>query len=382
MLLQNTNSSVNGNLFLNKNLANSDGALSITEGNFIIKGYALFDSNHANSTGGALHITSRTNFKFCGSVYSESSNTSFDADVLPLKKAKAFDAHCSTDNATSFYNSITFLHNTASYLGGSITCESATIKFIGSVYFNESYDSAIEGDRCNMTFIGTTYLYRNHASYGGGAIRGYYSNIMFSGTAYFERNMAYNGGAIALTNSKLMFKPNLNIFFISNHANEAGGALHIEDSQCSLRSSVPLECFMTIDGPSISTSNISLHFENNSADTTRSILYGGQLDQCRLYFKSTATNQSDICGSQARSYSDNALEAFMNLSNITQNEDHVPIISSTAKKIKFCGDDIPRLSLYPGQQFTISLIALGQANSPVPATVFLEKTYPTCTTTW
>ena len=46
MLLQNTNSSVNGNLFLNKNLADSGGALSIIEGNFIIKGYALFDSNY------------------------------------------------------------------------------------------------------------------------------------------------------------------------------------------------------------------------------------------------------------------------------------------------------------------------------------------------
>ena len=243
------------------------------------------------------------------------------------------------------------------------------------VYFNESYDSAIEGDRCNMTFIGTTYLYRNRANYGG-AIRCYYSNIMFSGTAYFEGNVAYNGGAIALTNSKLIFKPNFNIFFISNHANEAGGALYIEDSQCSLRSSAPLECFMTIDGPSTSTSNISLHFENNSADTTGSILYGGQLDQCRLYFKSTTTNQPDLCDYQAHCYGDNALETFLNMSNITQNADHVPIISSTAKKIKFCEDNMPRLSLYPGQQFTVSLKALGQANSPVPATVFWEKTYP------
>ena len=46
MLLQNTNSSVNENLFLNKNLADLGGALSIIEGNFIIKGYAHFDSNY------------------------------------------------------------------------------------------------------------------------------------------------------------------------------------------------------------------------------------------------------------------------------------------------------------------------------------------------
>ena len=46
MALQNTNSNVNGNLFLNKNLAYWGGALSIPKGNFIIKGYALFDSNY------------------------------------------------------------------------------------------------------------------------------------------------------------------------------------------------------------------------------------------------------------------------------------------------------------------------------------------------
>ena len=201
------------------------------------------------------------------------------------------------------------------------------------------------------------------------------SNIILSGTAYFERNVAnYYGGAIALTNSKLIFKPNLKIFFISNHANKKGGALYIGDYQCSLRLSVPIECFMTIDGPSTSISNISLHFINNSAGITGSILYGGQLDQCRLYFKSTTTNQSDLCDAQAHNYSDKVLKIFLNISNITQNE--VANISSKAKEIIFCGDNIPQLSLYPGQQFTISLIAFGQADSTVPTIVLWEKTDP------
>ena len=195
---------------------------------------------------------------------------------------------------------------------GHRTCESATIKFIGTVYFNENYGSEVEGGNCNVTFIGTTYFYRNIAQFIGDAMLSFDSNIMFSGTAYFEANVAiYDGGAIALTNSKLIFKPNLNIFFISNHADEKGGALYIEDYQCSLGSPVPLECFMTIDSPSTSTSNILLHFENNSAGITGSILFGGQLDRCRLYFKSTSTttNQSDLCGSQAHSYyNSNALE--------------------------------------------------------------------------
>ena len=66
-------------------------------------------------------------------------------------------------------------------------------------------------------------------------------------------------------------------------------------------------------------------------------------------------------------------ETFLNMSNITQNEDHVPIIiSSKSKEIKICGDNTPELSLslYPGQKFTIPLKALGQANSTVQGTFY------------
>ena len=65
----------------------------------------------------------------------------------------------------------------------------------------------------------------------------------------------------------------------------------------------------------------------------------------------------------------------MSISNITQHE--VASISSTAKEIKFCehkiSEPLVHIELYPGQQFIIPLIALGQTNSPVPAAVFWEK---------
>ena len=284
MIIQSSSSYINGNLFLNKNKAFWGGAIAIIEGNFTIKGYTLFDSNSAKESGGALYIDWHVNFIYCGSIYSGSYSTSFDTDVLPLNNIKAFDAECSTDNASSFNNSITFLRNTARNRGGSITCgNESSVTFIGTMFFNESFGSAVDAYSCNISFIGTTYFHGNSASYAGG-IMSSNSNIMFSGVVYFERNVAnYSGGAIALTASKLIFKPNLDIFFISNHAKENGGALHITDSQCSLGSSVPFECFITIDGPSTSISNISLYFENNSAGITGSILYGGQIDQCRLY---------------------------------------------------------------------------------------------------
>ena len=127
MLLRNTKSNINGNLFLNKNQANygSGGALFIIEGKFIIKGHTLFDSNSAKYGGGALFIGLHANFIFYGSIYSGSSYGSFDPGALPLNSTKAFDAECSTDNALSFNNSITFLNNTCTAAGtggGSISC--------------------------------------------------------------------------------------------------------------------------------------------------------------------------------------------------------------------------------------------------------------------
>ena len=53
-------------------------------------------------------------------------------------------------------------------------------------------------------------------------------------------------------------------------------------------------------------------------------------------------------------------------------------ISSPAKEIKPCDDKtLEQIDLYPGQQFTIPLIAVGQTNSPVPTTIFWERVYNT-----
>jgi predicted outer membrane repeat protein len=142
MALKNTNSNINGNLYLSKNVANWGGALSIIEGNFIIKGYTLFDSNH----GGSIHIQ-YANFMFCGNVNSGSSNNSFDTGALhaPLNKAKAFDPELFTDTTLTVNNSITFLGNSARYGGGFIysNCWNSSTTFIGTVYFNESYDTSL-----------------------------------------------------------------------------------------------------------------------------------------------------------------------------------------------------------------------------------------------
>ena len=130
-----------------------------------------------------------------------------------------------------------------------------------------------------------------------------------AGLVHYEENEAYSGGAIWLQGtSKLVLKPRLNVSFISNnYAQWSGGALFIKDSQCSLRSTarIPVECFITIDGPLVSISSISFHFVNNSAGITGGILFGGQLDTCRLCFRNR-TEQSGLCVCNDHDYNDNA----------------------------------------------------------------------------
>ena len=339
----------------------------------------------------------------------------------------------------TFQGNISFSWNRAYNFGGSINYWNSDGQFIGTAYFNENYDSAIMSENSNITFIGTSYFYRNtgfeggaiqsHFSnvtfsgtayfdrnkvykggyFSGGAIQTYFgnvlfsgtvhfernvadiggaihiydSNLMFSGTVYFDRNKAYKGGAMLLEGtSKLILKPKLNISFILNHAVDSGGALYFRDSQCSL-GTTKLDCFIIIDGPLASISNVSLHFVNNSAGSTGSVLYGGQFDKCRLFFKSNSNSNISACNTH-NTYSDAALQVLIAMSTIVEHAHNESAnISSYAEKIWVCplqGDESYSrssitLSVYPGQQFNITVIALGQAGFPVPSKLLSEQRY-------
>ena len=167
-----------------------------------------------------------------------------------------FDDKCSTYNTAL----ITFYQNRGG-TRGSIYCRNTnSLRFIGTVYFNESNNNTIRSHTCNITFVGTTHFHRNsgnispiqaikstlsflgnisiyrNTGFYGGAIASRDSNIVFSGLVRFVKNEAYRGGAIWLTGtSKLVLKPRLCISFISNYARRSGGALYFRDSRCLLR---------------------------------------------------------------------------------------------------------------------------------------------------
>ena len=375
MMLYSGKSKISGNLYLNNNTAIWGGAIYIKKGILFIQGYAMFDKNYAEAGGGALYIISVADFKFCGSIYYRNNTADGRGGALHITYSRAlFNDKCVS---VPFHkqNSVIFSYNTVvTGVGGSIHCwEGSNVQFIGTVYFTQSHDSAIRNDDCNITFVGTTYFYRNTGK-DGGAILSSNSKIMLSGAAYFERNIANTGGAIWLEgSSKLIFKPKVNISFILNYANNSGGALYFEDSQCLLESTIPRECFITIDsesdGPFGSMIDISLHFVNNSAGVTGSLLYGGNLNNCSRLFLNP--NQ---CIYKAHNYCNNSdvLGALMNISTV-QRANSVLNISSQAIEVEFCGNVKVIWDLYPGQQFIISLIALGRTNFPVPTTILWER---------
>ena len=101
-------------------------------------------------------------------------------------------------------------------------------------------------------------------------------------------------------------------------------------------STTPLECFTSVvNNSSYRRKHHALFFEHNSAGSTGSTMYGGHLNECRLYYRTIQTyNLVPICGDkQGSHYTDDAFGAFMNLSKIINHKEPDANISSPAKYI-------------------------------------------------
>ena len=142
MLLYFTSSNFSRNFSLSTNKVKYSGAIAFRNGTFIIQENILFYGNSAKDQGGALHLA-HVNFEFCGSIYFGSNIANDRGGAIYIHDSKALiDDKCSTHNPVTV-SSITFIHNVAKY-GGSIYCWNVnTMSFVGTMYFNESHESAI-----------------------------------------------------------------------------------------------------------------------------------------------------------------------------------------------------------------------------------------------
>ena len=336
-----------------------------------------------------------------GAIYCYSSNVTISGAYFRTNFApEGTGGAISAKNGVIVFQGTNSFYNNFALGGGAMLLYGSSVKLNGSIHFinngaiaiggrdeslkhliSEEYESSYKDVKSNLSLIFDRNIKfcENSTTLKGEGIQSDNRSMTIDGEVEFKNNIAFNGGAMFLARTKLMLSSTAKVSFIQNHADSRGGAIYVKDSRCSFGSMHPIECFLSIETDSNRTSTKTfLLFRSNSA-VYGSNLYGGQLNECRLYYYRTnysADNCRYPCGSAAyNGCSDDALGIFMNIS-IMHSESESTNISSQGDQIKFCEADRPlesplkNLSLHPGEEFNIMVIAFDQIGSPVPTTIF------------
>ena len=194
--------------------------------------------------------------------------------------------------------------------------------------------------------------------------------IQSSITFYDMNNMLRNnsgvrgGGMYLIGNSYIILMLPTTIYFIDNHATKTGGAINVEEAKT-------IVCFFQVIIPDPLNYNFTndysgLYFQNNTAEEAGSLLYGGGIDQCSL-LSSTFVSLKFHKGT----------EIFDRVFHYEIYFEDISRISSDASKICFC--DIQNrpncdvsskaITIYPGEEISISLITVGQRNGAAMGTL-------------
>jgi predicted outer membrane repeat protein len=300
------------------NSAQQDGgAINARDGNITIKGSVTFMANVAyERSGGAIFLYS-VSLIVSGDI-SFINNEAYSGGALSILSGAKFlivDEERMVNKKSVFNDAVEFCRSVST----NREMSNIEAKYVGLL--NESGKGAV-------VFRG------NMASFEGGGIKSFGDSdiIIFDGSIHFENNQAMDGGGMYLgDNSRLMLFSSIqnDVAFILNHAQRFGGALYIDDSQCS---PLPKECFFSIiygDNYSTAVIKLSLLFLNNSAGFRGSILYGGELNKCRLRFiAADVWSWMDECDIRAdHDDGHNALLIFTIISRISESESASSIAS-------------------------------------------------------
>jgi len=203
----------------------------------------------------------------------------------------------------------------------------------------------------------------------------WYLKPFLEGNILFYGNRAINGGALRLCDTSVVYiRKNTHIKFYNNHAKYAGGAIYAQ--QRCLEAISP--CFLQPDVPDFTYITdlkqwMSLTFVNNTAQYAGSGLYGGTIDHCYTYlhFK----DRTKTFHTAGYYYFSKIVDAVF---YFHQQPGDSPI-SSDPYGVCLCNESghpncsiknyiFPR-SVYPGEVFSISAVAVGQRYGVAPAVI-------------
>ena len=419
------------NNFINNSALGYGGAIDTSDHVILtFNGTNNFINNSAESSGGAIATSDHVILTFNGTNNFINNSAEFggaintwDNPVLTFNGTNNFinnlaqyggGAICPVVNAILTFNGInTFFNNSANKnSGGAIyAVTNISLIFVGASNFTHNsagYEGGaiVTADNCGLTFNGTNNFFNNSANNGGAIYAAIHALLSFTGTSNLSRNLAMQGGAIsANSNSALTFNGNINFtnnghnirdsrggamhlaiqstFFVfpnttvcweNNYAN-LGGAIYvlttIPFTQCKMTQistfiATTKDCFFQLPGQNLSNGfDVQLVFKNNSAYNAGSVLYGGTIDNCCL-------DPHDFCDSGPVFDKLFHYEADNTTSSVSSDPFRVCLCENNHPN---CSKSIKTLSVYPGETFQVSLVAVGQREGIVPSVVrtYLDK---------
>ena len=365
------------NNFINNSANNNSGAISTSNGVLTFNGTNNFINNSANNNSGAISTSNGVlTFNGTNNFINNSANN----------KGGAISADFNT--SLIFIGTTGFSNNSAYDHGGAIYVKRKTLlKFIGITDFitnKAPSGGAISAhEYVIITFTETISFISNSALQGGAIVANRNSNLTFDGHINFTNNghdnnnadnLDSHGGAIYLAlNSTFSILPHTTVCWENNHAT-LGGAIYVSDIYpliyCTpIAAYVPREeCFFQLPDQNLSNGlDVQLLFKNNSADNAGSVLYGGEVDNCKL---------NGLKSSGSGDVFDMLFQYEADTVNTTASK-----ISSDPLYICVCKNNLPdcRKSqmylipypVYPGELFQLSVptVTVGQRRGTVFSTV-------------
>ena len=234
---------------------------------------------------------------------------------------------------------------------------------------NASVTVALQGVK-NATFLDCEFLHNN-----GSGLMAIQSNIFFRGRILFQNNWGKNGGGLSLFGSFLFLRLHTKVHFLQNHAQQAGGGIHVEREHSSLYLTY---CFIQPDlemlySNSLAEIDIKMVFEGNTAEYAGSALYGGYIDNCIMTNSAEDGDYSRLIYlTMLPGYSTELFNFLLDLSN----ETGLSLISSDPIGVCICEEGRPKCNkkivhaaIFPGSTYELSTIVVGQRGGVVPGVV-------------
>ena len=197
------------------------------------------------------------------------------------------------------------------------------------------------------------------------------SNVLLEKNISITNNVGSNGGGFLFCDDSAMFlMPHTYVRITNNSASHTGGGICVNSPcltvtpMCFFQLSEQVYCHHLLH-------TITVELFDNHANYSGHNLFGGFVDHCHLlHAPAKYDNVSSV------------REIFHEIFHYTRNQDLNSSISSIPRRVCFCkenttntGDSNCSISLdypkdvYPGSQFSIPVVIVGQLNGTVPGTV-------------